>query len=634
MEIKDVLKLFDIDAIYGIDWETYYCTKSKYSLKSMATTEYIFDKRFNAHMVAVMKNGWAKPRVMTPAQFKIWAAGINWERAGILAHHAQFDGLIASRHFKVKAKAYFDTISMARPVMPVGVNMSLFSLCAAFGRQSKQKAGALTNVDGIRVLTKKQYAELAPYAGDDIEDCWFLFDRLLPHTIPQELRLINTTIKMYAQPRLMIDTDLVSKLHDDTIAGKASQVDEVSKIFKRPIEAGELVSNDKFAKLMNELGYSVPYKISKTTGKDAMALSKSDLEFKKLLSHEDPELRTLVQARFALKSSTVETRSKRMAVRSTHGVQPIYLNYWGAKTGRWSGGDKANWQNLSRGSDMRTAIYAPSTHKLIIADLSQIEARMNAYTAYQQDIVDAFARGEDVYCLAASKIYGRTITPADKLERFVGKVAVLALGYGAGAMRYAEMLRVGAFGPPLDISDNEAYAIVNAWRQANHKIVTNWKTQQTLMTDAFIQGRSVDDEFVTYQGDGKRGITVLPDGTYIRYDGVQGGADLTYVTKRTVNKRTGDVTELRQKLYGGLIVENNTQALARSVIGHQMVMIEDAMPWSQIVMSTHDEIVQIVPNRYADKALKLTNEIMSLSPEWAVGLPIAVDAHISQRYDK
>lgn len=636
MNLKQTLKLFDIDAIYGVDFETFYCSKTGYSLKKMATTEYIFDERFEAQLVAVRKDSWAKPKVMEIGEFKRWAKTINWSRSGMLAHHVQFDGLIASHHFGIHAKAYFDTLSMGRPIMPVAVGGSLKALCAAFGRESKKSAGALVAVDGrqLATFTKQELAALKVYAGEDIDDCWFLFDKMLPHTLESEIRLINTTVKMYVKPRLHIDKAIIDRLHNNTVAGKLDQQASISIMFGREIDKKELVSNDKFVVLMRELGYEPPLKISKTTGQETYALAKGDIEFKNLLAHPDKNLRTLVEARFGLKTSILETRTKRMSNRSTSGAQPIYLNYWGAKTGRWSGGDKANWQNLSRGSDMRKAIHAPDGYKLIIADLAQIEARMNAYVAYQQDVVDAFARGEDVYCLAASRIYGRTITPADKLERFVGKVAVLALGYGAGAIRYAEMLRLGSFGPPMDITDNEAFAIVNAWRQANSKIVANWKHQQSLLTSAFIGKQSIDDEFVTYQGDGKRGITILPDSTYIRYDGVvASGSDITYVSKST-RRKDGGVTELRQKLYGGLIVENNTQALARSVIAKQMIDIEDAMPWAQIVMSTHDEIVSIVPNRYANKALGLTKEIMTATPDWAKGLPLGVDAHISQRYDK
>lgn len=632
-DLKRAMRALNINAIYCMDYETFWDPKD-YSLSKMATTEYVFDKRFNAHMVSVQKHNWAKPKIMSIPQLRIWARTVDWTRAGMLAHHAHFDGLIASHHHGIKPAVYLDTLSMARPIMPVTVGGSLKAVCAAFGRKSKTKSGVLVDTAGKRTLTAAEFKRMGAYAGDDVEDTWFAFEKLIPHTLNTELRLISTTVKMYAQPRLLINAELIDALHDKTVSDKAEQVLSVGSVFGRYIDKKEIVSNEKFADLMRELGYEPPLKISKTTNKETLALAKGDLEFKDLLKHEDPKLRALVTARFNLKSSILETRTKRMSNRSVHGKQPIYLNYWGAKTGRWSGGDKSNWQNLSRGSDMRKAVYAPSTHKLIIADLAQIEARVNAWWSNQTDVVEAFRRGEDVYCLAASKIYGRHITKANKDERFVGKVATLALGYGAGAPRFADMLRLGSFGPAMEISDGQASDIVKAWRQANNRIVANWKLQQNLMYSAFNGQQEIHDEIITYQGFKDRGIMIMPDDTYIRYDGLQyDGQNLSYCNKSR-RLKSGDVNEERQKLYGGLIVENADQAMSRVIIGSHMRAIEDAMPYAQIVLSSHDEIVTIVPNKYAKKALSLTQEIMSQSPDWAKGLPVAVEAHMSQRYDK
>lgn len=631
-EYKALKRTFSIDSVYCIDAETYW--DDKFSLSKIATTEYVYSEQFKLFMFSVQKDTWAAPRIMSLAQFKQWAAGINWTRTGILAHHTQFDGLIAHKHFGVKPAAYFDTLSMARPIMPVSVGGSLDRLSKSFGFQGKQGSEVLVETKGKRTLTKAEYRQMASYAGVDAELCWGCFYKMLPHTLPAELRLINTTMKMYCQPRLFIEPGMVNILNEETKQGKLDDLAALAKQLKRDVSRKTIVSDKQFAQLMIDCGYDLPIKINKKTGKQAYALAKGDLAFKDLLKSKDPLLRQLVATRLGLKTSIVETRTTRMSDRSVWGPQPVYLNYWGAKTGRWSGGDKMNWQNFSRGTAMRKAVYAPATHKLIIADLAQIEARVNAYIAYQQDVIEAFRNREDVYCMAASKIYGRTITPADKNERFVGKVATLALGYGAGSARFADMLRLGSFGPPVDISDFDADNIVRAWRNANSRIVANWKTQENYLRSAFVGKQEIMDEYVTYQGFEGRGVTIMPDGTYIRYDGIHvEGRDISYCAKQR-RLKDGTVREERQKLYGGLIVENNCQALSRGIIGDQIIRLEDAMPYSQVVLSTHDEVVLIVPNRYADRALKLTNEIMSLSPEWARDLPIAVEAHVSQRYDK
>jgi DNA polymerase len=636
--VKNVLKQFNIGAIYGIDFETYWDPKD-YSLKKMATTEYIFDPRFKSVMAAVMKHDWKKPRVFSHEQFIAWLKTVDWQRTGMLAHHAQFDGLILSHHYGVKPAAYFDTLSMARPIMPVSVGGSLQTLCSAFGRASKTKAGALIDTAGKRDLSKAEYRALAAYAGDDIEDAWFLFNKFLPFTQPKELRLIHTTVKMYAQPRLLINKKSVDALHTAVKDNKANLLETVNTLlpatYPHTVSRETVTSSAKLGALLLELGYDPPTKVSRKTGKIQFAFAKNNEDFKLFHKQGDKLLKALLDARLALSSSILETRTARMSNRSKHGVQPIYLKYWGAKTGRWSGGDKANWQNLTRGSDMRKAVYAPRGYKLIIADLAQIEVRVNAWMSNQKDLIHVFATKGDPYCLAASKIYSRPIDKNDDPdERFIGKVATIMLGYGAGGAKFAEYLRLGMMGPAVDMSDEQGKDIVNAWRRANHGIVANWRHVENCVRSAFLGKQELLDEVLTYRGENNNGITELPDGTYIRYDDIRvDERGLSHCNKSRLLKN-GARSEERQYLYGGLLVENNTQALSRSIIAAQMLAIEDALPTAQIVMSTHDELVLIVTNEESKNALKVVKRIMSTSPDWAPTLPLDVEAHASQRYDK
>lgn len=627
MKINKLLDALNLDAVVGLDWETYY--DDDYSLRKMATTEYITDERFKSHMISVQWHSDRQAQVMAPPEFKKWAKEVNWKRTGMLAHNTAFDAFIASHHFKVKPAFYLDTLSMARPLMPVHVGGSLKTVCAAFGRVAKKRAGALEDVKGVRNLTLKQYNALARYAGDDIVDTWFIFNKLLPYTSLAELRLIDITMKMYAQPTLVMDTSVVAKVYVDEVEKKEALLKKLK------LDRKALTSNEQFAELLRAAGVEPPTKVSPRTGKTALALSKQDLEFKDLLKHKSKRVRDLVEARFALKTSIVETRSKRLHARSTTlTAQPVYLNYCGAKTWRWSGGDKANYQNLGRGSDLRTAIEAPPGHTLVIADLAQIEARINAWYNGQADVVEAFARKEDVYKLAAHRIYGKPIDKIDKDMRFVGKVATLALGYQAGAGRFAEMLRIGQFGPPVDITDSLAADVVRAWRQSNQFIVAGWKRAQNNAKSAFLGKQRINDGVVSYEGFKGRGATYLPNGLTMRYDRLQVDEEgMSYASKYRV-LRNGEISEERQRLYGGIIVENNTQALARQVIAYQMLDIVDALPRARIAMSTHDEVVLVVPDRSVAKALKSVTEIMSTPPAWAPDLPIAVEVHASKRYDK
>jgi hypothetical protein len=212
---------------------------------------------------------------------------------------------------------------------------------------------------------------------------------------------------------------------------------------------------------------------------------------------------------------------------------------------------------------------------------------------------------------------------------------VLALGYQAGWARFAEMLRIGAFGPPVNISDSLAKDVVTAWRQANSFIVANWKRAQNNARAAFIGKQSIDEGVLTYQGAADNGYTHLPNGTSIRYDSLlhDKNNELSYVAKRR-RRKDGSVLELRQKLYGGLITENNIQALGRVIIADNILRITDENKNAQLVMTTHDEVVLCVPSRSANKILRGVQKIMTTPPSWAPNLPLAVDAHVSQSYDK
>lgn len=669
--MKKLLRQLRLENVYGLDAETYWASDYTLSDKKIGTTDYIIDPRFELQLVSVRAATWAKPRVMERAPFLRWARTVDWSRNGMLAHHAHFDGLIMSHHCGIKPAFYFDTLSMARPLLPIQVGGSLRAACAAFSRESKKRAAALVNTKGKRwaEFTKDEKRDLKLYAGDDIDDCWFLFNKFLPYFTVEELRLIDLTVKMYAQPTLLVDGPAVQSVLEHELERKQALLDQVK------VPKTHLTSKPKLAELLRAAGVEPPTKVSKKKSEKAseaagyaveveeLAMSKQDLEFIQLRGHPKKRVRDLIEARLAVSSNLMESRCNLLIRRAPIGPQPVYLNYYGAKTGRWSGSDNANWQNLSSkrkegGAELRASVHAPPGHLLIIADLAQIEARINAWFAGQTNIVEIFRAydhiekwvekdgklvpirsGPDVYrYTAANSIYNKPIEKVTDDERFLGKACVLALGFQAGWSRFAAMLRVGALGPPVDISDNLARDIHAAWRQSNPFIVGNWRKTQNLVAAAFIGKQRIDDGVVAYEGVGKNGWMHLPGGMAIRYDDIQldkeDGRSVSYVSEYRRNK-IKPPTELRTKLYGGIEVENRTQALARGVIAHNMLDIKaELKDRVRIAMSTHDEIVGVVPARSANRALEVFKKIMSTPPSWAPDLPVAVDAHISPRYDK
>lgn len=651
---KKLLKALKLDAVYGLDAETYWA--SDYTLRTLATTEYVCDPRFEGQIVSVQKDTWAKPKVMEWGAFKRWAKTIAWSRTGMLAHHAHFDGFVFQRHCGFEPAFHFDTLSMARACMPINVPRSLDALAKSLGLAGKVRGGILERTKGKRwsEFTKGEKAEHKLYAGDDISDTWAIFHKLLPFFPEDELRLIDATVGMYAKPRLLMDKSMVEALVVSEVERKAKRVADLKTTL------GDLQSNDKFAQLLEAAGVDPPMKWSEKQEKQVWAFSKQDSEFKALLEHEDETVVALVTARLDVKSTSVETRARRLANRADYGAQPIYLNYWGAGTGRWSGGDKANWQNLKRGSELRKAIMAPPGYSLIIADLAQIEARVLAWTSGSHKKLEVFRAydtivgwkpgkdgkpepiraGPDVYRVTASDIFNKRIEDIDALLRFFGKTADLGLGFGAGAPKFGSMIRMANVDNPEIIefirgmSDSYVRDIHRGWRQSNQAIVADWKGTENRMRSAFFGKQTIEHGVVSYEGAGKHGFMHLPSGMALRYDfAEQTDNGMRYLKRYRINK-VKPPTLGYGKIYGGLAVENRTQALARVIVGEHALNIADELKYWKLAMTTHDELVGLVPTRYAARALKVAQKVMSTPPTWAPDMPIAVDAHISQRYDK
>jgi DNA polymerase len=243
-------------------------------------------------------------------------------------------------------------------------------------------------------------------------------------------------------------------------------------------------------------------------------------------------------------------------------------------------------------------------------------------------MVDAFAKGDDVYKLMASKIYHKNIADVSKAERFIGKICVLGLGYGMGWKKLKASLAIGFAGPPVNISESEARRIVATYRSMNPKIVRMWDFLSArlpqMATDTSFQAPLKAVDFL-YR------MIELPSGLALKYPGLTaedsdwGHMDCTYLS------RYG-----RNKIYGGLLLENIIQALARCVISEQMLAIHrhpDGSNWP-IATTTHDEMVLVVPDAEITHATKVVEKIMTTSPEWALDLPLAVESGYDRCYSK
>ena len=611
--------------IVTIDFETYY--DKDYSLSKMTTEAYIRDPRFEAVGVAIKVNH----------QEADWYSGadpggflnaIDYSDKAILCHNTAFDGAILSWKYGIKPKLWLDTMSMARPLHSMTVGGSLKALAAYYKLGDKGDEVLRTMGMRRRDFTPEQLAAYAEYCIQDTNLTYQLFRKMARQFPKDELLVIDQTLRMYTEPRLVLDP-VVLDAHLETIHERKRLL--LEKLGGEEKARKTLMSNPKFADLLRAFGVEPPMKTSLTTGKQTYAFAKDDTEFTDLLEHPKAAVRTIVEARLGTKSTIEETRTNRFLEISGRGPLPIMLNYYGAHTGRFSGGDKVNLQNLPRGGALRKALTAPDGHVVVACDSSQIEARLVAYLAGQKDLVQSFREGRDVYSEFASDVYNRPVTKTDKVERHVGKTCILGLGYGMGPDKFQHSLATGFIS--VKVESHEAQQIVSLYRNKYHRIQSFWnRCNQAL--NGLVAGESGEMcDLIGYDAEG----IVLPNGLRVRYPALRRGANgFEYINdprayRKFIRDRVmGDSPEISwTKIYGGKVVENITQAVARIVVSEQMVKIGRRYP---VALQVHDEIVCVVPEEQADTCKEYMMRVMSTPPKWAPDLPVACEADVGVNY--
>lgn len=373
----------------------------------------------------------------------------------------------------------------------------------------------------------------------------------------------------------------------------------------------------------------------------------------------------------ASKSSTAKLHSMKAGAASDARVRGLF-QYHGASTGRWSG-RRIQPQNLPRGkfstseldilfkfleteeqpeaainmffgnpmqvlSDaLRSFIVAEPGSELIWCDFASIEARVLAWLAHEQSVLDVFFGDGKLYEHTACGIYKIKLSEVTKLQRQIAKVATLALGYGGGKGAFQAMAR----GYGVKISDEEAESIKLAWREANKKIVRYWHDLERAAMNAirnpgkvFMAGPreinairyKVAGSFLWCQLPSKRVICYpFPKIEAIETPWGEKRDAMVYMAEDSFSRKWE-----KQKAYGGLLSENVTQAVARDLLAESLVRLEEkGFP---IVMHVHDEVVCELPKN--TKTIEEMEEILTELPSWADGLPIAAEGAKGFRYQK
>ena len=624
--------------IVTFDAETYY--DREYSLSKITTEDYVRSPQFELIGFAIKVND--GPTQWVPKfECEAFIKSFDWSDAMVVCQNTAFDGAILNWHYGVNPKVWADTLGMSRALYPHDKAHSLKAQAERMG----------VGVKGEEVLNAigKRYAdfydaELARYAAyciNDVELTYKIFTMYMEAGFPkQELKLIDLTLRMFIEPVLELDADKLREHLEEVKDLKQTLMYSVRSMLSTDsdLEVRQtmweldneglktlLMSNEKFAKVLMSLGVRPPTKISPTTGKVAWAFAKTDEAFKALEEHEDGRVQAVVAARLGNKTTLEETRTERFIGMAGRGKFPVPLRYYGAHSGRWSGQDSVNLQNLpSRGVNagkIKKAIMAPKGYVVIDCDSAQIEARVLAWLAGQDDLVQAFKDKQDVYKLMASKIYGISPNDVDKTQRQVGKTVVLGAGYGVGHVKLQGFLKNQA---GVEVTLEEAKRIIDTYRSTSFKIASFWRNAgDSLSALAAGQTMNVDDVGLVKAVPGK-GLS-LPSGLHIQYP------NLRVVTNAETGKTEEVYTSkgLPVRIYGGKVVENICQAVARQIVAEQMLRVSKRY---KVVLTVHDAVAIVAPEAEAAEAQAYLEECMSWNPKWAVGLPLSCESGVGASY--
>jgi DNA polymerase len=626
-----------------IDFESFWSTE--HTLSRMSPTEYVMHPDTEIISVAI-KVGNAETYVLFGEQkIREHLQSLDWSDAMAIGHNMSgFDSMILAWRMGVNPKMYGCTAAMARPKYSktsalvngkslTGVSLKKLALELKVGAKLDLEA---TNTKGKHLcdFSEDELAQMEDYNKVDTDLCAAIFKKLAPSFPKQELLQIDMTTRMLVEPKFLLNYSMVDKALEDVKEEKRRSLLElahtlgIEQFVAERLDNGtdieeqvrtELASAAKFSALLERLGVEAPMKQSPTNPeKRVPALAKTDDGFIALQNHENPVVAAAARARLEVKSTLLETRLQAFlrAADACDGRLPVPLKYCGADTtGRWSG-EQYNMQNLPRidpknpkpSDALRMSLKAPKGHKIIVADLSGIELRVNMFLWKVPYAMELFASSPDKADLyryfAAHDLYNITEDEVTKNQRQVGKVAHLGLGFGAGGATFQKVAKLMG---GIDLSLEEATDVVNKYRDAHGEIVNGWKQFQNNLTNIRQGIEAAIDPWGMCQVEHE--AVRLPSGRRIYYPSLvkqneNGKHEWWYGNGRS-----------KARIYAGKGVENLVQALARDVIAeHAVRFYQDT--GLRPSLAVHDELVFAVPEKDAQQHLDHLQGIMRQGVSW------------------
>jgi len=620
-----------------LDYETYY--DDEYSLRKMTPVEYILDPRFEVTGCAFKEGVTGEPYWVDGPDLPAFFREQDPDVTLAVSHNALFDACISAWRYGFVPRLTTCTLSVSRAVLGHKLKaLSLNSVAMHLGLGAK--TDALIKAKGMRLADIKAsglYDRYVEYAKIDADLCAGIFDRLVKQGgFPvSELVIMNSVIRCATKPRFLLDSNVLAQ-HAFRVAQEKEQL-----LARIGVDKKDLMSNDKFAGLLRAMGVEPPMKTSPVTGKQSYAFAKTDTAFLDLQEHPNPQVQALVAARFGHKSTLEETRTARLInianlqwpaeaplpTEVRQGWMPIPLKYSGAHTHRLSGDWDLNAQNWPRGGELRRALIAPPGYKVVSGDKSQVEARLVAVQANEEQLVRQFADGEDVYSSFATTVFGYPVNKSLTKERFVGKQAILGLGYGLGWMKFMDRLATDSenqLGFRISLEPSESQRIVNTYRNRYTMIPRTWRMLNDMGIPALASGADFTFGACRFELE----AIVLPNGMRLFYHELRqqpGDKGLEWVF--TYGGKL-------KRLYGGKLLENITQAIARIDTMEAAMRIEKRLDRAGIELAhqVHDELIFVVPDRFAEVVQGIVLEEMRKAPAWLPQAPLAAEVGMGLSY--
>jgi DNA polymerase len=618
--------------IVTLDFETYWA--QDYTLSKMTTEAYVRDPRFEPIMVGIKVNQ-AEPFWVPRDSIRMHLDSLELHRRAVLMHHAHFDGLILSHHYGIRPKLFLDTLGMGRALHGANGRLSLEKLAERYAIGVKGKE--VHNVKGMRFadFSQQALARYGLYCCMDVELTYKLMLCMINEFARHELEMNDRVIRMFTEPSLVLDDALLGQYVQEIRAEKTSLM------LQAGVQQTDLMSNDKFAQALIDLGVDPPKKMSPRTGKLTFAFAKTDFGMQALQEHPDERVQILVEARLKNKTTIAERSAERLIEMNQRGAATIYLKYSGAAgTHRLSAGDKINWQAMKRGGKVRKALKAPPGDAIVVGDSSNIEARLLDWLAGQEDMVEVYRRadrkeGPDMYCVIGGKIYKIEIVKGrsdeDDMKRQMGKVTKLGLGFGMGVEKFIITVRGQAkneHGRPLVLEHGFAHYIVHeVYRAAHPHVVKLWRR-----CDAALE--CISKGIVDVAVDPRGLVRTCKDGIVM-----PGGLKILFPDLRRDKNDEGRWQwtfwngKAREYIYGAKLTENIIQCLARIIVFAQCLEThKQTRQVSRWCHSVHDEGLfhtHMFEAPWVRDTL-LTN--MRIAPDWAEGLPLNSEGGFHERY--